>query len=319
MRIEVLVYFLEIVRYRSFTQAAGNLFISQQGLSKAIANLERELGASLFNRSGKRIELTDAGMILLPYAEEIVARHADLTASIRKRTANQHRQTFSGMTIYAMPYICNTMFNFLELEMKECGLSECIVNEINHPADIRAEALDGPLILGNFTKDDLYDITTQMKLGFVPLFAISIIVLASKALVSPRERSVTPTRLASLPLAYYNEPTLNRIVEKLMRLEGARPKTLVMHTSNHAKILSLVHEGKAVTFSDTFSLSLRKLSKDIIALRMKPPVTLQVGFLANPDLADDSSQRAYIRQFKMMLSLGHQAYLKKNPGSFETL
>ena len=44
MRIEVLEYFLEIAECRSFSQASSNLFISQQGLSKAMRALESELG-----------------------------------------------------------------------------------------------------------------------------------------------------------------------------------------------------------------------------------------------------------------------------------
>lgn len=39
MRIEVLEYFLEIAECRSFSQASSNLFISQQGLSKAMRAL----------------------------------------------------------------------------------------------------------------------------------------------------------------------------------------------------------------------------------------------------------------------------------------
>ena len=64
MRIETLGYFLEIARCGSFTQAADNLFISQQGLSKAIKSLEGELDASLFVKDGRRVALSEEGEIL---------------------------------------------------------------------------------------------------------------------------------------------------------------------------------------------------------------------------------------------------------------
>ena len=48
MDIRQMRYFLEICKFGSISQAAGSLFISQQGLSSAIRRLEQELGCDLF-------------------------------------------------------------------------------------------------------------------------------------------------------------------------------------------------------------------------------------------------------------------------------
>ena len=56
----------------SFTQAAERLDYAQSSISAQIQALEKEIGAPLFNRVGKRVELTDAGERLLPYADRIV-------------------------------------------------------------------------------------------------------------------------------------------------------------------------------------------------------------------------------------------------------
>lgn len=53
--------FLAAAQTLSFTKAAEGLFISQQGMSKQISNLEEELGAVLFERAGSRLRLTEAG------------------------------------------------------------------------------------------------------------------------------------------------------------------------------------------------------------------------------------------------------------------
>lgn len=65
-------YFVEVCRCMSFTRAAANLYISQQGMSKSIKRLEDELGVQLFRRSTSSIELTEYAECLLPYAKEIV-------------------------------------------------------------------------------------------------------------------------------------------------------------------------------------------------------------------------------------------------------
>lgn len=53
--------FLAIARYRSFTAAADQLYISQSALSQQMKSLEQELGFTLFDRSSRQLALTEAG------------------------------------------------------------------------------------------------------------------------------------------------------------------------------------------------------------------------------------------------------------------
>ena len=68
MRSESLEYFLEIASCGSFTNAAKKLYVSQQGLSKAIKALEKDLGCRLFQREGSHLALSAAGRALVPFA-----------------------------------------------------------------------------------------------------------------------------------------------------------------------------------------------------------------------------------------------------------
>ncbi|GAF60404.1 Cyn operon transcriptional activator [Psychrobacter sp. JCM 18903] len=61
-------YFLAVAKYQSFTQAAASLYVSQPALSQQIKQLEEGLGATLFDRSGRRVTLTDAGDVYARYA-----------------------------------------------------------------------------------------------------------------------------------------------------------------------------------------------------------------------------------------------------------
>src|SRR5215471_10857872 len=56
-----LVAFEAAARHRNFTHAARELFVSQPAVSRQIKELEKALGASLFERFGTRIDLTSAG------------------------------------------------------------------------------------------------------------------------------------------------------------------------------------------------------------------------------------------------------------------
>lgn len=65
MELTQLRYFKEIAELENMTKAAEKLHISQPALSKAIKNLEMELGVELFDRSRKRIQLNENGRIVL--------------------------------------------------------------------------------------------------------------------------------------------------------------------------------------------------------------------------------------------------------------
>jgi LysR family hydrogen peroxide-inducible transcriptional activator len=73
MTFEQIETFIAVSRARSFSRAAILLNLAQPTLSGRIAALERELGADLFHRHGRALELTDTGRALLPYAERILA------------------------------------------------------------------------------------------------------------------------------------------------------------------------------------------------------------------------------------------------------
>ena len=57
----------------SFSKAAEKLFLTQPAVSKRISALERELNVALFDRIGKKVQLTEAGQALLPSAKRILA------------------------------------------------------------------------------------------------------------------------------------------------------------------------------------------------------------------------------------------------------
>jgi len=76
--------FIAVTETGSFSRAAEQLFLTQPAVSKRIHSLENELDSKLFDRVGKRIQLTEAGRALLPGSQRILA---ELEES-RRRIAN---------------------------------------------------------------------------------------------------------------------------------------------------------------------------------------------------------------------------------------
>jgi len=72
MEFNSLKAFIAVADTTSFTEASERLFLTQPAVSKRIAALEEELGATLFDRIGRSITLTEAGQTLLPRARQIL-------------------------------------------------------------------------------------------------------------------------------------------------------------------------------------------------------------------------------------------------------
>ena len=72
MNTTYLNYALEIERVGSISQAAQNLYMAQPNLSKAIRELEKELGFPIFKRTAKGVRPTEAGTEFLYHARQIM-------------------------------------------------------------------------------------------------------------------------------------------------------------------------------------------------------------------------------------------------------
>lgn len=82
MELRQLEHFLVLARTLSFTKAAAELFVVQSALSQQIARLEAELGVQLFDRTSRRVVLTEAGDVLRMRAEVLVRMAHDAQAEI---------------------------------------------------------------------------------------------------------------------------------------------------------------------------------------------------------------------------------------------
>jgi DNA-binding transcriptional LysR family regulator len=84
MEIRALKAFVEVVREGGFSRAAKRLHLTQSTVSKAVKQLEEELGVPLLERAGRQNHLTDAGKIVYQKALAILAQGDDLRLELRE-------------------------------------------------------------------------------------------------------------------------------------------------------------------------------------------------------------------------------------------
>jgi LysR family transcriptional activator of nhaA len=103
-------YFWAVAHEGSLTRAAERMSLSQSALSVQIQKLEHQLGHSLFERTGKRLILTEAGRIALDYADGVFKAGDELIGTLR----GQPQANRQALRVGALPTLSrNFQLEFL--------------------------------------------------------------------------------------------------------------------------------------------------------------------------------------------------------------
>ena len=101
--------FLQVARHRSFSRAAEALFLTQPSVTARIQTLERELGERLFERTGRSVTLTDAGIAFMPHAQRAltaVQEGTDAIEAVRHGDVGSIRVgASSSIATYVLPRV----------------------------------------------------------------------------------------------------------------------------------------------------------------------------------------------------------------------
>jgi DNA-binding transcriptional LysR family regulator len=151
MELRHLTYFIAVAEERHFTRAAQRVHVAQSGLSTAIRSLERELGAELFIRNTRSVELTDAGRALLAEARHTVgAAEAarDAVAAVQGvvtgRLAIGTLQCLGALNVSALLTRFHRAHPGVEIRLRQSGSTELL--GLVHGGDLDAAFVTVPFV-----------------------------------------------------------------------------------------------------------------------------------------------------------------------------
>jgi DNA-binding transcriptional LysR family regulator len=188
MELRHLRYFVAVVDTGSITRAALTVRVAQPSLSRQLRQLEDEVGERLFDRSGRRAQLTAAGEVLLPLARDLLAR-AD------RALALMHGLAAPGTVTLRMAAPETTVADVIAPFLATLALSAPMIDVREAlPASVHAEVLAGSADLGISSVPPPRQLASRLLLHF-PIWAY----------VRPehrwaRRRTVTIRELAREPL-----------------------------------------------------------------------------------------------------------------------
>ncbi|MGH7242800.1 MAG: LysR substrate-binding domain-containing protein [Phycisphaerales bacterium] len=175
MELTQLRYFREIAKAGHMTKAARTLGVSQPALSAMLRKLEEEVGTSLLHRTGKGVELSEAGKVFLRHADESVRRADEGLHEVRRLSGLETGSIRAGAGATAASYILPSVVS--DMRRAHPGL-KFFVREMGSSAIVES-ILNGELDLGIVT---------------LPIRGVGAKQLVLRSLVDDELRLITPPR-----------------------------------------------------------------------------------------------------------------------------
>jgi LysR family transcriptional activator of glutamate synthase operon len=224
MDIKQIEYFVAVVETGSFSSAAEELYISQSSLSKQIIALEKELGVKLFDRSKRRIALTEAGKMFHKHALSFKKINQSLLSDL-----GEYRKSTPSLAIAAIPvtaqygitsYIAQfkKAYPLINFTMEERQASTVLPALSQHKYDLA------------FIRD--YNVNSN-EFSFFPIVIDRLIVAVASDHLFAKRKSIALKELSDENFIMFNKGTLiHELSMNACQSAGFEPK--VFYTASRA-------------------------------------------------------------------------------------
>ncbi len=239
MELRQLRYFVAVAEEGHFGRAAERLHRSQPPVSLQIAQLERDLGVKLFERSTRQVALTEAGRVFLPKARAILQGLEEAKAAVGEAALGRRGRLAVGFvssaTLSLLPPALTrfrAQYPDVELELRELTSAEQVGALVHQTVRIGLVRL--PLL------------APELELG--PVLAEALLVALPERHSLAAEASISPKMLAPFPLISFPPHLVPGAYAHLMALfERAGVTPQVAQEAVHLQtIVSLVASGLGV-------------------------------------------------------------------------
>ncbi|WP_295853372.1 LysR substrate-binding domain-containing protein [uncultured Xylophilus sp.] len=282
MELRHLRYFNALAESLNFTRAAERLHVTQSTLSHQIRQLEDEVGTPLFDRSGKRVVLTEAGEGFLHHATRALQEIDRGLGALRGDPQDAEGELRIGSTpTFNLGFIpdCIALFQ------QRYGGVRVLVDEL--AADVIADRLQrGMLELGIAYRPDVPGV-----LQFEPLYQEEMVLVVAQDHPLARRRRMRMVELHRLPMVLLPSSFATRqMLDECFRSCGAAPR-VVAEINALAPIMRLVAQTHAAAIVAANAV---QPDAGLAVVRLESPTPVRTpGMLWAPAARESAATRAF--------------------------
>lgn len=242
MTLNQLRYFQALARTEHFRQAAAHLYISQPALSRAISQLEQELGVPLFEKKGRNAVLTPEGRIFLDYVNRALAQ-------LNQGIAQVHTLASMGEGVSigcVLPAVSTYLAPLLERYQKELG----------RPFRCRTwtgasqELLEG-MVNGRYDLVYCSYVPNAKGIHFTPVCAFPYCVVTRKDDPLAARPYVDPEDLNGRAMLFTEPKPYSDIIQDVLRQLGITPQVAGL-SNDETVLLGMVEAGLGIFVSTDY-------------------------------------------------------------------
>lgn len=319
MNVEVLRYFVELANVGSFYGAAKGLFMSQQGLNKAISSLEEELNVKLVERGRRGVKLTAEGERFLAFAQRVSEEYIDYLGGLYASNARERSLSDDALTLRVSYYASQVAASSRARigALVDTVYLEEPFEKILH----RVKSSDGSeLVFVDLHANTAADVLSDPDLAFESLIATRIGIVCRDDSPLAHMSSVRRGDIAHLPCAINSHREMAQVLEWVFRdnpLSDVR-----VGSSNPRMLLSYVRDSKeGIGLYDSFGFYLAghddaKRTEGLRFIPLSTPEALCfVGFLSLKHVRPKPRVLLASNILSKYISQTYADYLERNPVS----
>ncbi len=297
MTIQQLRYVIVICDEGSLNKASEQLYIAQPSLTSALQELEKELGITIFNRSGRGVTPTNDGLEFIRYAREVVSQYDNLLekygegGNLKKKfgISTQH-YSFAVKSFVEMVKHFGT--DEYEFAIRETKTKEVIDDVASGRSEI------GILYESDFNRSAIDKILRASELAFSPLIECDAFVYLWKGHPLAKEKSIRFADLAPYPCLSFEQDAGSFYYAEELLSTAEYPRTI--KANDRATMLNLMVGLNGYT-----------LCSGIICEELNGDDFIAVPFEADEGVIGSRMEIGYITKKNMILSKMATLYIEE--------
>lgn len=280
--------FLQVARSGSFTRAAERAHMTQAGLSILVREVERQLGARLFDRTTRAVQLTEAGKRLAVVAESVLRQLDDATAEVDAIGQLTRQQ----LRIAATPLVSSHLLPQVLARFRESHGDVQVQLVDTHLENVQALVESGSVDLGLGFFFKVASGLVRRQLAEFPLMRVSPANTAPETIGRASWASLRSAQLITLPTENPIQRVIDAHLEKLgLMHEDVRPVSFL------ATQISMVEAGFGSAVMPTFAIAACRRHQVRLDVLGSPQVKLGFYRVARRGAAETDAMKAFGEAF----------------------
>ena len=309
MHIEYLYYFKDFSRTLSISKTAAQYFMTPQGLSRALHQLEKDFGVTLMTYQNNMVALTPAGEELSHRIDAIVDLYDNARGSLTEYKLADMRPPKGSVRITATSCASQYLVALLDLQRPGQFAFEVKLNESNlyrivpHILSRDGEGAFGIVSLPATDKyhDFIDEMVKEHGMVYEPLLSSPLVAMVSAFSPLAKQKHVRPSDIDPYPVARYQDTVLGDALDDYIREENV--KTV---TNAGTVLFSQILEHQAVGFAPKLVEGLRTLPSRVVTVPTEDFFSTEFGLLSTPENRASSRVDTVIDCIKKTISETYQ-------------